>query len=54
VGRPAPLLEQPLPRLLLLSGHYRNGILLGPASAEWAAQQIEDAMATTGQSDRPT
>lgn len=50
VGRPAPLLEQPLPRLLLLSGHYRNGILLGPASAEWAAQQIEEAMATTGQS----
>lgn len=54
VGRPAPLLEQPLPRLLLLSGHYRNGILLGPASAEWAAQRIEDAMATTGKSDRPT
>jgi len=40
VGRPAPLLEQPLPRLLLVSGHYRNGIVLGPASAAWAADQI--------------
>ena len=39
-GRPAPLLEQPLPGLLLVSGHYRNGILLGPASAAWAADQI--------------
>ena len=40
VGRPAPLLEQPLPGLLLVSGHYRNGIVLGPASAAWAADQI--------------
>ena len=40
LGRPAPLLEQPLPGLLLVSGHYRNGILLGPASAAWAAEQI--------------
>ena len=40
VGRPAPLLEQLEPGLLLLSGHYRNGVLLAPASAEWAADQI--------------
>ena len=40
VGRPAPLLEQLQPGLLLLSGHYRNGVLLAPASAEWAADQI--------------
>jgi len=41
VGRPAPLLEQPAPGLLLASGHYRNGILLAPASAAWVAGQIE-------------
>ena len=40
VGRPAPLLDQLEPGLLLLSGHYRNGVLLAPASAEWAADQI--------------
>ncbi|MBM5823196.1 MAG: FAD-dependent oxidoreductase [Cyanobacteria bacterium K_Offshore_surface_m2_011] len=41
VGRPAPLLEQPAPGLLLAGGHYRNGILLAPASAAWVAGQIE-------------
>jgi glycine/D-amino acid oxidase-like deaminating enzyme len=41
LGRPAPLLEQPAPGLLLASGHYRNGILLAPASAAWVAGQIE-------------
>ena len=41
IGRPAPLLEQPAPGLLLASGHYRNGILLAPASAAWVAGQIE-------------
>lgn len=45
VGRPAPLLEQLAPRLLLASGHYRNGVLLAPATAEWVAQQIEAAPA---------
>ena len=40
VDRPAPLLEQLEPGLLLLSGHYRNGVLLAPSSAEWAAEQI--------------
>jgi len=42
-GRPAPLLEQLEPGLLLVSGHYRNGVLLAPASAEWAASVIEAA-----------
>ena len=40
-GRPAPLLELLEPGLLLASGHYRNGVLLAPASAAWAAEQIE-------------
>jgi D-amino-acid oxidase len=40
-GRPAPLLEQLEPGLLLASGHYRNGVLLAPATAAWVADQIE-------------
>jgi glycine/D-amino acid oxidase-like deaminating enzyme len=43
VGQPAPLLAEPLPGLLLLGGHYRNGILLGPVSAAWAAARINPA-----------
>ena len=41
VGRPAPLLECLAPGLLLASGHYRNGVLLAPASAEWVMQKVE-------------
>jgi glycine/D-amino acid oxidase-like deaminating enzyme len=41
VGRPAPLLELLTPRLLLATGHYRNGVLLAPASAEWVVEQVE-------------
>jgi glycine/D-amino acid oxidase-like deaminating enzyme len=41
VGRPAPLLEMPEPGLLLAGGHYRNGVLLAPASAAWVAGRIE-------------
>ncbi|KEF42440.1 MAG: hypothetical protein ER33_06185 [Cyanobium sp. CACIAM 14] len=41
VGRPAPLLERPAPGLLLAAGHYRNGVLLAPATAEWVAGCIE-------------
>lgn len=41
VGRPAPLLEVIAPGLLLAAGHYRNGVLLAPASAEWVAGAIE-------------
>jgi glycine/D-amino acid oxidase-like deaminating enzyme len=40
VGRPAPVLEQLEPGLLVASGHYRNGVLLAPASAAWACDQI--------------
>ena len=39
--RPAPLLEQLEPGLLLTSGHYRNGVLLAPATAVWVLQQLE-------------
>jgi len=41
VGRPAPLLELLAPGLLLATGHYRNGVLLAPASAEWVVEQVE-------------
>ncbi len=41
VGRPAPILEQLEPGLLVVGGHYRNGVLLAPASAEWACAQIQ-------------
>jgi len=40
-GRGAPWLEQLAPGLLLASGHYRNGVLLAPATAEWISNQIE-------------
>ena len=40
VGRPAPLLATLAPGLLLTSGHYRNGILLAPATAAWTARQL--------------
>jgi glycine/D-amino acid oxidase-like deaminating enzyme len=43
VGRPAPLLELLAPGLLLATGHYRNGVLLAPASAEWVVEQVERA-----------
>ncbi|CAK6686704.1 FAD-dependent oxidoreductase [Synechococcus sp. CBW1107] len=42
-GKPAPLLEALADGLLLVSGHYRNGVLLAPATAEWVAQQLEPA-----------
>ena len=41
IGRPAPLLEQLEAGLVLASGHYRNGVLLAPATAEWVADQLE-------------
>ncbi|MFN5696943.1 MAG: FAD-dependent oxidoreductase, partial [Cyanobacteriota bacterium] len=45
IGRPAPLLERLAPGLLLASGHYRNGILLAPATAEWIATRVENPTA---------
>lgn len=44
IGRPAPLLEHLEPGLLLLCGHHRNGVLLAPASAQWAVDQIEGSL----------
>jgi glycine/D-amino acid oxidase-like deaminating enzyme len=45
VGRPAPLLEEIAPTLLLAMGHFRNGVLLAPATAEWVTDRIEAAAA---------
>ena len=42
-NRPAPLLEMLEPGLLLTSGHYRNGVLLAPASAAWVLEQLQSA-----------
>jgi glycine/D-amino acid oxidase-like deaminating enzyme len=28
------------PGLILASGHYRNGVLLAPATAEWVSHQM--------------
>ena len=39
-GRPAPLLEVLEQGLILASGHYRNGVLLAPATADWVGQQM--------------
>jgi glycine/D-amino acid oxidase-like deaminating enzyme len=41
IGQPAPLLEHLEPGLLLASGHYRNGVLLAPATAEWVASHLD-------------
>lgn len=49
VGRVAPLLEQLAPGLLLTAGHYRNGILLAPATAWWTADQLN--LAAPGNAD---
>ena len=43
VDRPAPLLEELEPGLILASGHYRNGVLLTPGTAEWVAAVVEQA-----------
>ena len=40
--KPAPLLKKLEPGLIMATGHYRNGILLAPASAEWVANAISD------------
>ncbi len=40
LGQPAPLLKTIEPGLIINTAHYRNGILLAPACAEWVANQI--------------
>lgn len=41
-NRPAPVLERlaSCPNLILATGHYRNGVLLAPATAEWVKEEI--------------
>ena len=43
IERPAPLMEVLEPGLILASGHYRNGVLLTPATAEWVGTALEQA-----------
>ncbi len=40
MNRPAPLLEKLEDGLILATGHYRNGILLAPATADWVSSTI--------------
>jgi glycine/D-amino acid oxidase-like deaminating enzyme len=39
--QPAPVLEELEAGLLVASGHYRNGVLLASATAEWLCERIE-------------
>ncbi|MGG6269681.1 NAD(P)/FAD-dependent oxidoreductase [Leptolyngbya sp. AN03gr2] len=39
-GRPAPVIEELEPNILLATGHYRNGVLLAPATAEQVKARI--------------
>ncbi len=41
MNEPAPLLKELEPGLLINTGHYRNGVLLAPACAEWIGLKIE-------------
>ena len=45
--RPAPLLEVLEPGLVLATAHYRNGVLLAPASAEWVAATLKQSRELT-------
>ena len=40
VGQPAPVHLEPEPGLLVACGHYRNGVLLAPATAEWVCGRM--------------
>ena len=42
INEPAPILKKLEQGLLINAGHYRNGILLAPACAEWIGVQIDD------------
>jgi glycine/D-amino acid oxidase-like deaminating enzyme len=50
-GRPAPVLEEPEPGLVVASGHYRNGLLLAPATAAWLCGRVSGG--STGESGDP-
>jgi glycine/D-amino acid oxidase-like deaminating enzyme len=43
VGQAAPVLAEPEPGLLVATGHYRNGVLLAPATAEWLVARVQGA-----------
>ena len=43
INEPSPLLKQLEPGLLINTGHYRNGILIAPACAEWIGSKIESS-----------
>lgn len=46
----APIMgETELPGVFVANGHFRNGVLLAPASAEWMAQRMLDGRAPFGQ-----
>ena len=47
VERPAPVLELLEPGLLLATGHYRNGVLLTPATAEWVEQNLKKSVSSS-------
>jgi len=38
--RPSPVLKKLETGLIVATGHYRNGILLAPASAEWVVEEV--------------
>lgn len=40
LNQAAPILKKLEPGLILNTGHYRNGVLLAPACAEWISEQI--------------
>ena len=40
-NEPSPLVKELEPGLLINTGHYRNGILMAPACAEWIGLKIE-------------
>ena len=41
-NEPSPLLKELEPGLIINTGHYRNGILLAPACAEWIGCKIDE------------
>ena len=45
-GRPAPWQEEVAPGLLVATGHYRNGVLLAPATAAWVGERVEGGAGT--------
>lgn len=42
--RPAPIIEQIQPRVWVASGHYRNGILLAPITAQMVCQSLREQL----------